>query len=87
MRSGDFFVNIFGKSITLSSKVDSMQNSYSFPNIVSGDFPACVYQEIATKIFILSGFKKNSQLRVTLMFINRKINKKIVVVEIKCSYI
>lgn len=61
----------------LSSKVIDMQNSYSSSNIFPRESPICVYQEMVKIIFFLaSGFKSNSKLRTTQVFINRKMDKK-----------
>ena len=62
--------------MTLSRKVEDMKISYSFPNIFPRESPACLYQETTVKNFILTGFKNNSKLRATQMFINRKMNLK-----------
>lgn len=53
-----------------------MQNNYSSPNLFPRESPTCVYQEIAINFFMLSGFKNNSTLRATQMFINREMGKR-----------
>lgn len=54
-----------------------MQNSYSSPNRFPRESPAYVYEVIAIKFFIPSGFKNNCTFRVTQMFINRNEQKKL----------
>lgn len=65
------FFGFLGNSITLFSNVKDMQNSYSSPNRFPRESPAYVYEVIAIKFFIPSGFKNNCTFRVTQMFINR----------------